>query len=150
MLPSHWIDSLFARLQVRYGAAWTRMWEGINLDAVKDDWATELAGFVSRPEALQHGLNHLPTDFPPNVKQFSALCRNAPGKPFVALPRPAVSDAEKQKAREIVEVVAKSGAKPDPEDWARRLRAREAAGERLNETQKRCWRAALGAEHALA
>jgi len=45
-LPEAWVDSLFARLAARYGAAWLRMWDGIPLDAVKADWAAELAGFA--------------------------------------------------------------------------------------------------------
>ncbi len=102
MLSSSWVDSLFARLQVRYGAAWNRMWEGVDIAAVKTDWATELAGYANRPEAIKHGLEHLPVDFPPNVKQFAALCRNAPEPLPPMLPLPPVSEADKQRVKEML------------------------------------------------
>lgn len=108
MLPSSWVDSLFARLQVRYGAAWGRMWEGIDIEAVKDDWSAELAGYANRPEAIQHGLAHLPVDFPPNVKQFAALCRGAPSKPALLLPLPPVSVEDRQR---VLSMLAKSRSK---------------------------------------
>lgn len=97
MLPSSWVDSLFARLQVRYGASWGRMWEGLDIAAVKSDWAAELAGYANRPEAIKHGLNHLPVDFPPNVKQFALLCRGAPVAMAPKLAAPPVSAQEKQR-----------------------------------------------------
>ncbi len=97
MLPNAWVDSLFARLLVRYGAAWTRMWEGVDIAAVKADWAEELAGFANKPEAIKHGIENLPPDKPPNVSQFRLLCRNAPDYFPPALPAP-VADKERVSA----------------------------------------------------
>jgi hypothetical protein len=39
------------------------------------------------------------------------------------------------------------GQKPDPLDWARRLRAREESGEKLSMVQKEAWRKALKVSH---
>ena len=89
--PSNWLDSLFARFAVRYGAAWMRQWDGVDLDAVKADWAAELAGFEQRPEAVRHAIQHLPIDRPPTVGQFVALCRSAPVMAPPALPAPKLS-----------------------------------------------------------
>ena len=93
--PSNWLDSLFARLSVRYGAAWMRQWDGVDIAAVKADWAEELSGFETRPEAIRHAIQHLPIDRPPTVGQFVALCRSAPVMAPPALPAPKLSDEMK-------------------------------------------------------
>lgn len=77
-LPALLIDSLFARLTVRYGAVWTRMWEGLDMAAVKADWAECLAGFERRPRSIEYALDNLPIDRPPNAAQFARLCGSAP------------------------------------------------------------------------
>ena len=101
-LPDAWIDSLFARLAVRYGSAWSAKWEGLDMAAVRADWADELAGYAKRPEAIKHALGHLPPDRPPNVSQFLLLCRNSP-EPFpVLLPAPSVTEADKARVREML------------------------------------------------
>lgn len=87
MLPLAWSDEIFARLAVRYGAAWLSMWHGIDIAAVKADWCRELGGFAGNTGAIAYALEHLPADRPPNVAQFKALCINRP-QTFVALPEP--------------------------------------------------------------
>ena len=102
-LPADWVDSLFARLQVRYGSAWGRMWEGVEIAAVKADWAEELAGFRGRPEAIKHGLENLPIDCPPNVAQFRALCIATPTiYRHQALPAPDATPADKERVRKML------------------------------------------------
>lgn len=88
-LPDSWVEALFARLSVRYGAAWLRQWEGIDMAAVKADWAEQLGGASSG--AIKHALECLPVDRPPTVGQFQALCRNAPTYAPPALPAPKLS-----------------------------------------------------------
>lgn len=140
-LPMPWVERLFAKFLVRYGAAWSRLWEGIPMEAVKADWAEELAGFQRRPEAIAYGLEYLPHDKPPTVQQFRALCNRKSEPAPKAIRGPLASP----------DVVAKvrSGLTPadnDPKAWARRLRARELACERLTPAQRAMWREALGAE----
>lgn len=102
-LPDAWIDSLFARLAVRYGTAWAAKWEGLDMAAVRADWADELAGYAKKPAAIKHALGHLPPDRPPNVSQFLLLCRNCP-EPFPALlMAPAPTDEEKAKVRSLLQ-----------------------------------------------
>lgn len=73
-----WVDRLFSRLQVRYGSAWTRMWVGIEPEAVKADWASMIGQLFERnPNALVYGLDHLP-DSPPTAGVFLKLCLAAP------------------------------------------------------------------------
>lgn len=141
-LPSAWVESLFARLQVRYGAAWTRMWEGVEIAAVKADWAEELAGYVNAPDAIKHALGHLPPDRPPTVSQFAALCRNAPRYIAPALPAPTPDPAVVAAVLGAIRPVAAH----DPKAWARRLRKRDQLCERLSLFQRFCWREALKTE----
>jgi hypothetical protein len=73
-ISSRWIERLFARLQVRYGSAWTAKWAGIDPDAVKADWEQVLGASYRRcPESLVYALDHLP-QFPPNSTDFLSLC----------------------------------------------------------------------------
>lgn len=85
-LPDAWVESLFARLAVRYGAAWLRQWDGVDIAAVKADWAEVLSGIS--PEAIKHALECLPIDRPPTVGQFRLLCVNRPVDCVRQLPAP--------------------------------------------------------------
>lgn len=138
-LPASWVDSLFARLSVRYGDAWMRKWDGLDLVAVKADWAVEL-GAMS-PEAISYALDNLPTDRPPaTAAAFRSLATNRPRHQPPQLPAPKASDAV------VAEVMSKAfGPKPgaDPKAQHRLLREREQRGERLTAFQKSAWREAL-------
>ena len=48
-LPSSCVDHLFARLTVRYGAAFLRQWPDTDLAVVKADWADVLDGVRGQP-----------------------------------------------------------------------------------------------------
>lgn len=100
MDTSRFVEKIFARLLVRYGAAWNRMWEGVEPDAVKADWARELAGLSG--EAILHALENLPPDRPPTVGQFRALCINRPRAARYELPRPDPTPEEKARVREAL------------------------------------------------
>ena len=52
--------------------------------------------------------------------------------------------ADPERLKKIIEML---GQKPDPLDWARRLRTREEAGEKLSIVQKEAWRKALKVSH---
>jgi hypothetical protein len=63
--------------------------------------------------------------------------------------RPQNSESSRKVTREEVEkarMALKSfirGNQIDPKEWAKKLKAREQAGERLNDVQRKMWRAAL-------
>lgn len=138
-LPDAWVDALFGRLAVRYGTAWTRMWEGIDAAAVRADWAAELAGFGGSPEAIKYALEHLPPDRPPNAAQFRALCINRPEPMPKALPAPRgeIPPAVAEK----LAAIGKGQARPHA--WAYELQEREKAGQQLTEAQRIAWRKAI-------
>lgn len=71
------IDAIFTRLLVRYGAAWSRLWSDIPMDAIKADWAEQLEGMSNR--AIEYALLHLPSEKPPaTAAAFAALARAMP------------------------------------------------------------------------
>lgn len=139
-LSSRWVDAVFARMLVRYGSAWLRMWDGVDIDAVKADWAQELAGLEGKPSSIKHALENLPADRPPSVTQFKALCANSPDI-FKALPEP---KADPQRVNEALGRMRQMKVGVRPNQWAYDLQARELAGEILNSTQRAAWRESLG------
>ena len=134
-LPEKWVERIFARLLVRYGAAWLRMWEGVDEQAVKADWAQQLAGYSANPHALEHGLNHLPLDKPPTVAQFAQLCRGAPISAVPLLRGPTANPSKR------AEVMSRVNLTRQPQAGERgrtvqRLLDRQAQGLQLTQYQR--------------
>ena len=142
------IDRLFDRLGATYGAAWDRSLGVTPLLDAKSIWAHELQGFAQRLEAVVWALDQLP-EHPPNVIQFRNLCRQAPTPVAPPLPEPKADPARlAAELAKLGDLRATVTAQPagDMKAWARRLRAREVAGDRLSGFQRSAWRTALGAE----
>lgn len=87
-LPDAWVDRIFERLTLTYGRQFLSRWEGLDLLAVKADWAQHLSGFQQNPDAIRYGLDHLPADQPPTVVQFAAVCRRYAPAAAPQLPAP--------------------------------------------------------------
>ena len=80
-------------MQVRYGAEWNRMWEGIEPDAVKADWEENLRiVFERNPAAIAKALDNLP-DRPPTSDQFRKICNSGPSVDVPRLPEPSADPA---------------------------------------------------------
>ncbi len=131
-LPASWVESLFARLSVRYGIAFARQYEGFDMAAIKADWADVLAGFDG--DSIAYALRYLPTERPPNALQFRDICRRAPSAPVVALPAP---PADPQRVAAALERMKK----PEPKEGsaaavcAAGLRRKLADGAKLTQAQ---------------
>ena len=97
-LPAAWLDSLFGRLLVRYGASLSRAYEGTDMALVKADWAAVLSSFREHPEAISYALDNLPPTYPPNATEFRDICRRAPSTDLPALPLAAADPAIVAKA----------------------------------------------------
>jgi hypothetical protein len=147
-LPGAWVDSLFARLSVRYGETFMRQYADLDIGAVKADWADVLYGVSG--EGIGYGLRFLPIDRPPNAMQFVAICRRRPDSTQLALPGP----APKADPARVAEMMSKidRGSVRNPRQWAHDLKAREAyekanppstTGNRMTFFQKEAWRDAL-------
>ncbi len=133
-LPLPWVDRIFEKLTLVYGQAFLARWRDLDLDAVKHDWAHELAGFEAHPKAIAHALQTLPSDHPPTVLQFRELARRAPLPELPRLEQPA-ADVQRV-AAELAKLatVRQQVASVNGRDWARRILDRKARGERVNRT----------------
>lgn len=98
MSTSRFVEQIFARMLVRYGAAWNRMWEGVEPEAVKADWERELQGVSGH--AIRYALENLPPERPPTVGKFKTLCINPPEVWRPSLPPPEPTPEQKAKVRE--------------------------------------------------
>lgn len=131
---SRWVERLFARLQVRYGSAWTAKWAGIDPDAVKADWEQVLgASFRNCPDALVYALEHLP-QFPPHSGEFLSICMG------YRAPVKALSAPVGKPDQVVLQKVAGALEKPENYDAAKvcadNLRAKRASGVRLSYPQR--------------
>ncbi len=145
-----WVETIFARLSTRYGAAFLRQYEGADPEAVKADWADVLGGFDGNAEAIRYALENLPADKPPNAGQFRILCNGAPVKAAIAITSEVMADPAR-----VAELVA--SVKPAPardfKAWSRSLKRIEMEqggvmpnGLRMTRAAREMWRTALGAE----
>jgi hypothetical protein len=142
-LPAAWVDQIFGKLALTYGAHFARLWEGLDLDAVKANWAWELAGFASAPQAIQYALDNLP-ERPPTALVFRAICRLAPEAKAVYLPPPKRDPIRAREVREAFQALREAPKHGKAAyAWAYALQERERAGELLTEAQRKAWRAAL-------
>lgn len=141
-LPVEWINAIFDKLTIRYGKAFLNRWEGINMNAVKADWACHLAGMESRPEAIKHALSNLPESYPPTVGQFRELCNRAP-EYHKALPAPEVDAKVKTAALDGLQSAFEAGRVGDPKAWAKKIIARHKAGENVRKISLEFAREAL-------
>ena len=55
-LPIEWVEKIFAKLSVTYGRAFISQYEGIDPQAIKEDWAHELSAYHAKPEAIKFAL----------------------------------------------------------------------------------------------
>ena len=144
-LPAAWVESLFARLTVRYGAAFMRQYADLDAASVKADWGDVLGGFAGKPEAIRYALDHLPSDRPLNAMQFRAICNAAPIDAPLAITNEVRADP--QKVADLVSAIKT----PQPRDlrqWARDLKAAEESGVKLSMAQRDAWRRALQTEES--
>lgn len=100
MLHSAWVDRIFARLTLRYGAAFLRQWPDAEPDAVKTDWAEVLDGMPG--SAIGYALHYLPS-LPLTATQFRDICRRAPVEVAPQLEAPKANPAA---VRRVLEVIA--------------------------------------------
>ena len=139
------VDRIFDRLTATYGRDFSSRWEGLDGNAVKSSWSHELSGFEHGLHMIAWALEHLP-EKSPNVIEFRNLCRKAPAAEHKALEAPQADPA--RVAAEMAKLVQLRSTQPvsghGMKEWAHRLAARLAAGEKLSRYQIDCMNTALG------
>ena len=141
MLPIEWVDKLFHKLALVYGVDIAKRYSGLEPLAVKQEWANCLGGFKDRPDAIRFALNHLPSDRCPTMLQFRDLCRQAPPVEATALPEPKADKFVVDAA--MAKLVKEAFTNRDPKLWAKKLKARHQAGEKLSPILVKAYREAL-------
>jgi hypothetical protein len=141
-LPDGWIDRIFTKLTLTYGQAFLRQYDGVEMADVKANWGHELACFQQSPDAIRHGLEHLP-ERPPNIVQFRDLCR-IPVKPVLLTND--LPPVDPKMAALVKDALSKAERRIGDREWAERLKSKELAGARLTQYQRACWREALGGQ----
>ena len=118
-LHMRFVDEIHGRLLVRYGAKWINLWAGVDESLVKADWSEQLSNVT--PEGVRMALDNLPSDAPPNVAQFKALCtRQAPPMYVPALPAPP-ADPERVKEALSGISVSHSNISQRANEWRARM-----------------------------
>ena len=143
------IDRLFERLALTYGAAWQNSFGAAPITDVKSMWQHELSSFMQNRETMNRivwALDNLPERVP-NVIQFKNLCRMAPAPEVPMLPEPPADPARvAAELAKLAPMMAERKSDNDPKAWAKRLRFRNLAGERLNSIQIQMYKQALKEE----
>lgn len=127
-LPAAWTDRIFEKLTITYGRDFLSRWEGMDLNAVKSDWAHELSGLFRHPSSIAWALDHLP-EKPPTVGQFRRIANEMPAQ---SEPRLEYEAAGMERiASELAKLapIVTRATPVDSRDWARRLIARHESGE---------------------
>lgn len=143
MIHPEVLNRIFKRMAATYGAAWDRSIGSAPIDDIREIWAHELAGFVSKLGDIAWGLENLPEKCP-NVLEFRALCRRAPAPELKQLQSPP-ANPERMKAA-ITELRGALGqsAQRDPKQWAHDIVSDLKAGKRVPAYRIEAARIALG------
>ena len=111
VLPSSWVEKIFARMQGIYGRDFTGqfstgMVNGVDagLENAKATWAEELGGFVKWPEAIAYALEHLPERVP-NCIKFKEICRMAPRPEPIKLEHKLTEEQMAENKKRIKEII---------------------------------------------
>jgi len=143
------IDRLFERLALTYGSAWQNSFGAAPIMDVKSMWQHELGSFLQNKETMKRivwALNNLPERVP-NVIQFKNLCRMAPAPEVPMLPAPPADPARvAAELAKLAPIMAERTERVDPKAWAKQLRFRNLAGERLSSIQIQMYKQALKEE----
>jgi hypothetical protein len=135
------VQTIFAKMIVRYGTLWTGRITGADEMLLLRDWGMGLAGY--RKEAIVWALENLPADAPPLLGQFKAIVGRAPE------PRQQVIEAPKPDPARVASELARMRSAMTERDrlqWAYDLQERESKGDRLTAGQRTAWRDALASE----
>lgn len=141
MLPIEWVDKLFHKFALVYGVHIARQYSGLDPIEVKQEWARCLGGFRDRPDAIKFALENLPSDRCPTMLQFRDLCRQSPKPAVLGLDAPKADKVVVDK--EMAKIVRDAFRVTDPLGWAKKLKERHDAGERLSSLQIKAYQEAL-------
>lgn len=136
------VTQIHSVLAVRYGAGWAKMWQGLTMHYVREDWRRVLREFETNAVAVAYALDNLPVGpRPPTATEFLQLCEAAP-RPAMRLLQRAGSRPSAQQLRVMQAVTAArqpggSAARSVAMEGWQRILARIEAGEQVTPTVRR-------------
>lgn len=82
------LDYIFGKMGAIYGASFTRHWDGVDLELVRQTWKEMLGVYATYKPTLDFALNSMDKSFIPSAIAFKDLCSQAgriPVKPEVTI-----------------------------------------------------------------
>lgn len=74
-------DYIFTRMSAIYGAGFSRHWDGINANHVREEWKRQLGIFLTYRPVMDYAIDCLNPDYPPSAIKFRNLCIDGPKIP---------------------------------------------------------------------
>jgi hypothetical protein len=75
------LDYVFARMSAIFGAAFTRHWDGIDPNLIRQEWKRQLGNFLTYQPSLDYAIARLNGDFVPSAIKFREFCNAGPTIP---------------------------------------------------------------------
>ena len=72
------LDYVFARMSAIFGAAFTRHWDGIDPNLIRQEWKRQLGNFLTYQPSLDYAIARLNGDFVPSAIKFREFCNAGP------------------------------------------------------------------------
>ena len=158
-LPDAWVSKIFQELQGNYGSRFFNQWKSgqvlsdgtdAGVKNAMDTWSRKLGGFADIPEVFKSVLSNLPVE-PPSLPQFVELCREAGrrvNREKVAIDYKPTMEEQLAAAALIRKASESINRAPshDYKAWAKKLKARDEAGEPLSIVQKQAYKEALAGD----
>lgn len=73
----HGLDYIFAKMGAIYGASFTRHFEGVDPNIVRDTWKEVLGVYATHKPHMDFALKNMDKTFPPSAIAFYELCQQA-------------------------------------------------------------------------
>lgn len=97
--PEQGLDYIFGYMSAIYGASFTRHWEQVEPELVRQVWQKELGRFLTYKPTLEHALAQLPPVMPPSAIAFRNSCNGGPEIPVKPVVRIERQQTQYEKAR---------------------------------------------------
>ena len=86
--PDQGLDYIFAKMGAIYGASFTRHFEGVDPQIIRDTWKEMLGVYATYKPAMDFAIKYMDKKFPPSAIAFTELCEQSgriPVKPEATL-----------------------------------------------------------------
>jgi hypothetical protein len=97
--PEQGLDYIFGYMSAVYGGSFTRNWEQVDPEFVRQVWQKELGRFLTYRPSLEHALAQLPPVMPPSAVSFRKFCNGGPEIPVKPVVRIERQPTQYEKAR---------------------------------------------------